>query len=117
MYLEECKGLVCNYFNPLITGISDEGYQLLAKCLLSSYIRQIKCSDKICYEPTVDILLSEVLSWYYNNCLVSLEEQVQRYEQNEALNEVIVKLLRKDKLEVLKDIPAIMALNSTFLTS
>jgi len=109
MYLEECKGLVCSYFNPLERILLDEEYHSLAKCLLKSYIKQIRCEGLSCFEPTAESTLLEVLTWYYRNCLPELE---QRLRVEEKLDAILDSLIKQDRLRVFRDLPSIMSLNT-----
>jgi len=111
VYLKEYEGLLCRYFDPT-KELIDKEYHLVAKYLLRAYLKQVKMirgeEGRSRYvEPTVEVTLSEVLSWYYNNCLPRLEEELEKWK--ESLKELSLNLSKRDKLELLRDIPAIMS--------
>ncbi len=112
VYLKEYEGLLCRYFDPT-KELIDEEYHLVAKYLLRAYLRQVRMihgeEGRSKYvEPTAEVTLSEVLSWYYYNCLPRLEEELKKWNEK-ALKELSLNLGRLDRLELLKDIPAIMS--------
>ncbi len=113
MYLKEYESLLCRYFDPT-KELIDEEYHLVAKYLLRAYLKQVKVmwdggEHNRYVEPTVEVTLSEVISWYYNNCLYKLEKELEKWEKRKALKELLLSLNRQNILELLKDIPAIMS--------